>query len=359
MAEKKKELPFNPHKYQPAPARNNYVDGTGVLANRLSHVISFRNIRNDRDVLFKAFITDYNESFTPNFTPNEVFGRTDPIYQYKNTSRNISLSFKIPASTESEAYENIGRVQGLLQMTYPSYKSVNSALTLSEAPLVRLKVMNILRSQASLGEPTSQGTSKPDSKYFTEYVSTAESDKGQLGIITNIVVNSMLNSTDGVFHKLTTIPQDEDTGAAAVTRTEPNTVLPKLIEIAVNFSPIHEQTLGYENETAKGSFSLFPYGIRLSNEGAKPNLPSSVSEEVKNERSEEEARQRAASAQQEEDKAKAEYERLLSEVGETSETARAKFAAERAERASDDADAAYKAAQAEASKTSNEYLETS
>lgn len=313
MAEPKKELPFNVHKYQPAPKNNRYTDGAGSLANQLSHIISFRNIRNDQDVLFKAFIMDFNESYSPNFTPNEVFGRTDPIYQYKNTTRNISLSFKIPASTESEAFENLGRVQKLIQMLYPSYEDTNSGLSLSEAPLVRLKVMNILRNHASLGGGTDDPTAeKKDADYFTEYTSTADPGKGLLGVITNATVNSMLNSADGVFHKLTTVPQDEETGDPAVTRAEPNTVLPKLIEVTINFAPIHEETLGYatfgmDMEQPIGNFHRFPYGVELAHDAAGPALPPSVSEMVKAVREPEKNRQKAAALQQEIDRAEARY----------------------------------------------------
>ncbi len=312
MADKKQELPFNVHKYQPAPKNNRYTDGAGALANQLSHVISFRNIRNDEDVLFKAFIMDFNESYSPNFTPNEVFGRTDPIYQYKNTTRNISLSFKIPASTESEAYENLGRVQKLVQMLYPSYQNTNSGLSLSEAPLVRMKVMNILRSQASLGDSSSTSATKKDADYFTEYTSTADPGKGLLGVITNATVNSMLNSTDGVFHKITTVPAEGEN--PAVTRAEPNTVLPKLIEVTINFAPIHEETLGYngaKDETPLKNFARFPYGVELAKDVAGPALPPSVSEMVKTVRDLETKRQKAASAQQEIDKAEANYQRSL------------------------------------------------
>ena len=315
MAEPKKELPFNVHKYQPAPKSNRYTDGAGSLANQLSHVISFRNIRNDEDVLFKAFIMDFNESYSPNFTPNEVFGRTDPIYQYKNTTRNISLSFKIPASTESEAFENLGRVQKLVQMLYPSYQNTNSGLSLSEAPLVRMKVMNILRSQASLGQSSAASDTKKDADYFTEYISTADPGKGLLGVITNATVNSMLNSTDGVFHKLTTLPSEGEN--PAVTRAEPNTVLPKLIEVTINFSPIHEDTLGYNganDETPIGNFARFPYGVELAKDAAGPALPPSVSEAVAEQRTEAERQRKASSAQQEEDKKKSKSQKLFNKA---------------------------------------------
>jgi hypothetical protein len=320
MAEDK-ELPFSIDRYNKLRQGSTYLDAQGTLANKLSHTISFRNVRADKtkpeenpEVFFKAFIVDFNETYTPNFNSNEVFGRTDPIYGYKGTTRNISLSFKVPAATESEAYENLGRVQKLIQMLYPGYATAN-ALTLSEAPLVRLKVMNILRSQESLSPgPIDMGDDdaklpsvpKGDEKYFAEYRSTANSDNGLLGVISSCTVNSMLNSNDGVFNKLTTVPPSRE-GEKETTRAEPNTVLPKLIEISINFQPIHEKTLG--TGAGNNAFTLFPYGVQLAD--SKPvKLPPAAAKLVQLQRNAEAKRQAASSAQQERDNAQAQYDRV-------------------------------------------------
>ena len=308
----KKELPFDVDKYEKLADGNPFVDGTDALANQLSHVISFQNIRDEidpksgqgkGDVFFKAFITAFNETYSPNFNSNEVFGRTDPIYQYKNTQRKITLAFKTLASTQSEAYENLGRIQKLIQMLYPSYKSVTNALSLSEAPLVRLKVMNLLRSQKSFSALA--GAGKTASSFLVEYSSTAAPDLGLLGVIESCTVNHNLEGSDGVFHKTTTVAQDPDTGAPAETRAEPNTILPKFIDVSISFAPIHEETLGYiDNQPINASF---PYGVHLFEDDAEVNIPVGVEERVELSRDLEEARQQAASAQQKLDKKKAAF----------------------------------------------------
>ena len=237
------------------------VDGSDALANQAQQVISFQNVRNDdQDVFFKAFITAFNETYTPNFNSTEVFGRTDPIQQYKGTTRNITLAWKLPAASESEAYENLGRVQKLLQMLYPSYLSLDNALTLSEAPLVRLKVMNLLTSDSSKlqsrGEELNQFKQNDStSKLYFGYANEQDSSNGLLGVITSCTVNHNLEGVDGVFEKAI-----EDTDGNRMFRL-PNTILPKLIDINISFSPLHEQTLGYSSETE--NFDLFPYGVRL------------------------------------------------------------------------------------------------
>ena len=262
------------------------VDGSDGLATQHQQVISFQNIRNKKDVFFKAFITAFNETYTPNFNSIEVFGRTDAIQQYKGTSRNITLAWKLPAASESEAYENLGRVQKLLQMLYPNYENINNSLTLSESPLIRLKIMNLLtKEQNSLNEGKDQmDVIKNQSDLFVQYKSTKDSSNGLLGVITSCAINHNLEGTDGVFYK-----------------TE-NTVLPKLIDINISFSPIHEETITPDS-------TVYPYGIRLGNTKAlietQTERGKSLSQLRELSKTLEEKRQEIAAAQSKKDKAEA------------------------------------------------------
>ena len=218
-----------------------FADGSDAYANNFDTVLSFENVREGgKKVFFKAFITAFNETYSPNFNSTEVFGRTDPIQQYKNTTRNITLAWKLPAASESEAYENLGRAQSLIQMLYPTYLNVDSALTLSQAPLVRLKVMNLVN--GFIPDPLD---GKPDQRaneqIYNSYTSISAM-RGLLGVITSCTINHNLEGSDGVFQH------------------SRGTILPKLIDINISFTPLHEETLGYN---AEKSISMFPYGVQL------------------------------------------------------------------------------------------------
>ena len=225
-----------------------FADSSDAYANNFHTVLSFQNVRNDSDVYFKAFITAFNETYSPNFNSTEVFGRTDPIQQYKNTTRNITLAWKVPAASESEAYENLIKTQSLIQMLYPSYlkvSEIDNALTLSQAPLVRLKVMNLLQKNKNSIITQGGGT---DAQIYERYFSVNDPSSGILGVITSCTINHNLEGTDGVFHK-----QGENPG------TSRGTILPKLIDINISFIPLHEQTLGYGS--SEDSIAFFPYGV--------------------------------------------------------------------------------------------------
>jgi hypothetical protein len=255
---------FNIRKYQ--NENSTLVDGSDALANQRELVISFYHVPSERVVKFKAFITTFNETYNSNFTPNETFGRTDPIYQYKSTTRKITLGFKVPAASEGEAYENLGRVSALEQMLYPTYSELNSATTLSQAPLMRVKVMNLLssdfnssqiRRKSEVADEIITGRREPRQGLFTVYKSTSNPKQGLLGVIDNLTVNHNLEGEDGVFFKRREV-ENSETGRRYA-ESVPNTILPKFIDISLSFSPIHEETIGWkQDKTAMNS--LFPYG---------------------------------------------------------------------------------------------------
>jgi hypothetical protein len=296
-------LEFDIRKYNPED--NTLLDGSDALANQRDQVISFQNIRNKESIFFKAFITAFSDTYSPNFNAVEVFGRTDPIQQYKGTSRSITLAFKVPAASESEAFENLGRAGKLIQMLYPSYASVSNALTLSEAPLVRLKVMNLLSKEHKITEAAGQLfealestglTTNTHDEFYSIYKSSADPDQGILGAITSCTVNHGLES-EGAFPKLDST----------------NTILPKLIEINVSFTPIHEDTIGFEGEA--NNTPSFPYGVLLKSPKSTTSQGMPPSDKTQKLQDVEDARQAAASAQQRKDLAEAQLEKAARRAG--------------------------------------------
>lgn len=221
------------------------VDGSDSLANQREMVISFYHVPSGRSVFFKAFIMAFTETYNSNFTPTEAFGRTDPIYQYKNTTRKISLTIEVPAASEGEAYENLGRVSALEQMLYASYTGdSNNALNMTQSPLIRMKVMNLLQKSStsfsdSIDDLVMTNNDDSEKQFFIQYQSTSESDRGLLGIIDNLTVDHNITGDDGVFHK----------GI--------NTILPKNIQLSLGFSPIHETTIGWGDDNQQTN-NLFP-----------------------------------------------------------------------------------------------------
>jgi len=111
----KPETQLRGARYARAPRRVYFADGSDQLANVKKQFISFLHVPSANSVFFKAFITSFNETYTSNWKSEEVFGRADPIHSFVQTGRQINLSLMVPAASESEAFENLGRVQKLIQ----------------------------------------------------------------------------------------------------------------------------------------------------------------------------------------------------------------------------------------------------
>ena len=256
-----------------------YIDFTDAYANQ-GKLIEFTHVPSNTQVFFKAFITTFNETYASNWKEETVYGRNDPIFQYQNTVRKITLAFKVPAATRSEAFENLGRISKLAQFLYPYYDDPNNAATIAQSPLIRIKMMNMIASQAKyasmnlkkVGAPDrgqygqryedldiqAHGAGAPTNQQIAMHSATTKGEEALLGVVSNL---SYAHNLDG------------DAGVIEV----PGGVLPKLIEVNLDFAVIHESPLGWN--TVRGLTGLhfrskaFPYGIDL---GDEDNLASSA-----------------------------------------------------------------------------------
>lgn len=216
------------------------VDTTDSYANNLKYRIGFLHVPSGKMVYFKAFITTYKEDFMSEWKGEPVFGRTDDIYTYSSTKRKISLSFEVPAASESEAYENMGRVQKLIQFQYPSYQEINAddfnigrQYIVGQAPLVRISVMNLLQRPPAYKKPSAERTKIKK-----------QSRKEML----DGYVKEDNTANSGLLAAIASLSVDTDMGKHAIFEKAPGTVLPQFFRVNLDFHVIHEDTLGFDSQ---------------------------------------------------------------------------------------------------------------
>ena len=274
-----------------------FVDASDAQANA-GFVVSFQHVPSESDVTFKAFITAFNETFNSDWASETVFGRSDPIYMFKNTAREITLALNIPASTIGEAFDNLNRVQELTRFLYPTYDayaetaaieganqpdSIN-ALTITNSPLVRLRVMNLLAARPQIGD--AKGDDRDAEKIVYSTLGTlenmiqnpgSETKWGTSAVGSNTIADNYHGGLLGVIKNLS-INHNLDNPDHGVFQLANGTILPKMIEINLSFGAIHEHTVGWVPASAKGgkgaaqtfSNGLFPYGINPTVNGVDP-----------------------------------------------------------------------------------------
>jgi len=237
-------------------AQDVYVDTSDAYANYKQYVISFLHVPSNSTVFFKAYVTEYNETFNCSWNPTEVYGRTDPIQSYRGTKRSVSLSFDVPAASVGEAYENLGRISRLVQMLYPTYaqNEIGNGQIIGQAPLVRVKMMNFLTKERRAGaysdysfEQTGWGNEYDDlspAQRLAEYKTAPDPENGVLAAIGNITYRSDLSKIQ-MFEKAA------------------NTVLPQSLSVSLSFDVIHEETVGWD-PSGNPLDSSFPHKIELS-----------------------------------------------------------------------------------------------
>ena len=122
-------------------AEGTFFDPSDLAKNKKRHTIEFYHVATKRSVSFKAYVTDFSDDYTSNWSPEEVYGRMDPIQTFSNTQRTISLSWEVVAGSEQEAVDNLKKCSELQRMLYPTYVGTS----LAAPPLIKLKFVNLVQ----------------------------------------------------------------------------------------------------------------------------------------------------------------------------------------------------------------------
>ena len=91
------------------------------------HVIHIVHVPTNSTVHFKAFLTDWNDTFTQEWDSTTVIGRMDPIMIYKRTTRDVTISFNVVAegaeSGIGNAKDNFTQLTNFIKCLYPKYSN--------------------------------------------------------------------------------------------------------------------------------------------------------------------------------------------------------------------------------------------
>jgi hypothetical protein len=96
--------------------------------------------------IFKAYVTNFSDSYTSNWKSENVFGKMDPIATFQNTSRKITLEIDVPNADILEARNNFISISKLISGLYPVYNDTNKngTATIASPPLFRIKYANLI-----------------------------------------------------------------------------------------------------------------------------------------------------------------------------------------------------------------------
>lgn len=124
-----------------------------------------QDLRTNEILNFHAFIDDLQDSYTANYNQVEAYGRMDPVQIYKNTTRSISMTFMVVATSKEDFDAMWFTINRLTMMVYPEWskgtelsgKSDNDQFSFiqpfsqipTSSPVIRLRVGDLIRSNYS------------------------------------------------------------------------------------------------------------------------------------------------------------------------------------------------------------------
>ena len=82
----------------------------------------FKDLRDNKYVVFRAYLQSLTEDLSPNWTPENYIGRSESVYSYTSTERTINFTFRTASHSQNELGMIYEKINLLTSMVYPEYK---------------------------------------------------------------------------------------------------------------------------------------------------------------------------------------------------------------------------------------------
>lgn len=106
--------------------------------------IEIQHIPTKQKIKFASFLISFTDSYKLSTTPQNVYGRMDPIINYKNTARVITFSIAVPAASLEEAKINSDKISSLIKFQYPVYSNAERASGIFAPPMCNIRFNNMI-----------------------------------------------------------------------------------------------------------------------------------------------------------------------------------------------------------------------
>ncbi|QDP63366.1 MAG: hypothetical protein GOVbin703_113 [Prokaryotic dsDNA virus sp.] len=248
------------------------ADPATQLAINRGQELQIYHIPSGKLLKFKAYVEDYQDKYTTEWTNADVYGRMDSIHQYQGTKRIITLDWVLPAASVAEARWNHEKLALLFSMLYPHYDAVgpsnpSSATQISTAPIFKIKFGNLIQ-DPRFGE------------------SSGDADEGGLvGAIDGFIyapdfeqgfVDDMSAGAFGIPSPNGTPRSGGGAGGAGVDGH--GVMYPKLSKLSMELTIFHTFPLGWEGSSKRTP--SFPYGLLPGAAGGAGGVGAGTTDEA-------------------------------------------------------------------------------
>ena len=133
------------------PSVNNAGLSIDVEAEKNGMPMYFKDLRDSSYIFFRAYLEAIAENYTPTWTETQFVGRSELVYTYANTIRDINFTLKLFAQSSKELDAIYAKLNKLSSLCYPEYaidlnvsrvnfKGEEEQKTRMKPPLARLRL---------------------------------------------------------------------------------------------------------------------------------------------------------------------------------------------------------------------------
>jgi len=109
----------------------------------------FIDLRDNTVIYFRAYIDGLSDSISPSWNSENYIGRSEPVYTYTNTEREIGFNLKLFAQTKDELNMIYRKLNRLTSLCYPEYKEDTAGRQRMKPPLTKFRLGELFGSEAS------------------------------------------------------------------------------------------------------------------------------------------------------------------------------------------------------------------
>ena len=219
-----------------------YVNVENIL--KTLFPLKIKHLPSGEELTFKAMITVFEDQYTSEWNTENVFGRMDPIRNFKGTSRSITLGWDVVAADMKEASDNMKNCSTLLAMLYPSYEATDGPIVLEQITENQEGRKKLQKNNAALIKAAPLFQLK-----FANLIADAKTaDNGLIGSIEGLVYAPDLE-------------QD-------FFSDDKNNLFPQTIKLSFQFTVAHTHPLGWKSngEAPEQRQPNFPYNTNTGEE---------------------------------------------------------------------------------------------
>ena len=199
--------------------------------------LQFLHVPTGREVAFSAYLEGFSESFTSDWRSQSVYGRMDPVVNFRSTTRMFNLAWNIPAHGLKHAEINHSKIDLLISMLYPRYEEkgdFTDGKAITAGPIIGLRFGNLIQNQVDAG-------------YLYGFLSG-------LTYTPNFSMGAFKVVRRGIARR------EGDLGVVLDTKYKGVNIYPKSIALAGNFTVLHTHTPGWNEEKSDKGVQTFPHG---------------------------------------------------------------------------------------------------